>query len=292
MTKKYEKISYDELYPGKNFRCRIEEWYHAPGANAAFFPHCVLDTVRTGRTSVRHIHYPYLSIEMVLSGELTYFREQEKVRIGPGEVFLCLPGGTSGFYSTDSDRYEKLTLLIRGSAPDLLLNALHLNDVMKISPLEPAAFERRFREIQQLLHDRKPGMEQRISELGMGMLLMLSREVLAGEQRYPDALRRALDYLHGVYTRCSVSLTELAQHTGVSPATLGRLFARYCGKTPMAYVTMMRMELAKNLLRTSAQSIKEIAVRTGYENPLYFSSAFRHYTGLSPKVFRCNYRIE
>lgn len=289
---KYEKISYDELDPGKNFRCRIEEWYYAPGANAAFFPHSVLDTVRIGRTSVRHIHYPYLAIEMILNGELTYFRGHDEVRVGPGEVFLCLPGGISGFYTTDTDHYEKLTLLICGSAPDLLLNALHLNEVMKISPLNPAAFERRFREIQQLLHDRKPGTEQQISELGMGMLLMLSREVLAGEQQYPDALRRALNYLHGVYTRCSVSLTELAQHTGVSPATLGRLFAQHCGKTPMAYVTEMRMELAKNFLRTSVLSIKEIAARTGYENPLYFSSAFRRYTGLSPKAFRRNYLTE
>lgn len=286
--KKNEKFSYDELKTGSNYRCVVDEWYNAPGANAAFYPHSILETVRYGRTSVRHIHYPNLAVEMVLEGSLTYFRERKEVRIQAGELFLCTPGNTSGFYSLDKDRYKKLTVLIDGAAPDLLLNALHLNDVLKIAPRDPGAIEQRLREIQSLLREKTPGTEDFLAERGLGLLLMLSREVLSGNQRYPDALRNALDYLHAGCTRRTISLADLADHTGVSPATLGRLFARYCGKPPMAYVTEMRMELAKNLLRTSPLSIKEISARTGYEDPLYFSSAFRRFTGLSPKAFRDN----
>ncbi len=68
---------------------------------------CALDTVRSGRTSVRHIHYPYLSIEMVLSGELTYFRGRRKYGSGRRRSGFPdrsggrrLPGRTSGMDGT------------------------------------------------------------------------------------------------------------------------------------------------------------------------------------------------
>ena len=54
----------------------------------------------------------------------------------------------------------------------------------------------------------------------------------------------------------------------------------------MEHITEMRMELAKNLLESTQLPVKEIAGRVGYNDPLYFSTVFRNYTGMNPRAYR------
>ncbi|MBD5395484.1 MAG: helix-turn-helix domain-containing protein [Lachnospiraceae bacterium] len=80
------------------------------------------------------------------------------------------------------------------------------------------------------------------------------------------------------------NLTEIIY---LNPDYLARLFKADVGKTMGAYIRDMRMERAKQLLRSSDETIGNIAWEVGYDNFSYFSQLFRKNTGMSPKEYRC-----
>ena len=67
---------------------------------------------------------------------------------------------------------------------------------------------------------------------------------------------------------------------------MSRLFEQEFGRTVGKEVLRQRVDLAKKLLSDDAHSISEVAYRTGFCNPAYFTNTFRRETGLSPKDWR------
>jgi LacI family transcriptional regulator len=98
-------------------------------------------------------------------------------------------------------------------------------------------------------------------------------------------VRRALEYIRS-HIGESFGLTQIAAETGTSRATVARLFEQELGRTVGAEILRQRMNLAKTLLKGDTLSISEIAFRTGFCNPAYFTNTFRRETGLTPKSWR------
>ena len=64
------------------------------------------------------------------------------------------------------------------------------------------------------------------------------------------------------------------------------VFSRESGETFIGYFTRKRIEKAMELLRNTSLRTAEISERIGYDNPHYFSTVFRKFTGLTPTEFR------
>jgi AraC-like DNA-binding protein len=71
----------------------------------------------------------------------------------------------------------------------------------------------------------------------------------------------------------------------VSADHLRKLFAKATGVTPLDYLTSLRMDEARHLLKIGGFSVKEIALRVGFKDQYYFSRMFRKVTGMSPTQF-------
>lgn len=82
------------------------------------------------------------------------------------------------------------------------------------------------------------------------------------------------------------TLDALAQEAGVSRSVLTERFARYLGKSPMAYLTDWRMELAAEALRTTSRSVMRVACDVGYESEAAFHRAFKRHFGIPPAQYR------
>lgn len=119
------------------------------------------------------------------------------------------------------------------------------------------------------------------------VLLLRYRERNKKEVRivHSPVIRHVLAILDERYTQ-EINLEQIARDHYISSSYLRRVFAREVGFSAMEYVTMLRMEHAKRLLKDTDSSISEIAVRTGYSNLQFFSSQFRHKIGIPPTVFR------
>lgn len=102
---------------------------------------------------------------------------------------------------------------------------------------------------------------------------------------YPPLVREVIDEieLHPVQR---VSATELAERLGVSASTLARRFKDATGVTVSEYLASFRAERAARLLATTTQSVRDIALAVGYDDPNYFVKVFRSVFDMTPTAYR------
>ncbi|WP_025155399.1 helix-turn-helix transcriptional regulator [Leifsonia aquatica] len=86
--------------------------------------------------------------------------------------------------------------------------------------------------------------------------------------------------------RHSWSISELASAAHLSSSQLVRVFSDAYGKTPLAYLTMLRVEEMARLLRESNASIAEAGSAVGWASRNRAAAAFRECTGLTPGRYR------
>lgn len=86
--------------------------------------------------------------------------------------------------------------------------------------------------------------------------------------------------------RDSLTLEEVAGVVQLSPNYLSNLFKQEVGETFIDYVTHVRLEKAKELLKDNAYTLKEISFMIGYKDPNYFSRVFKKHCDLSPSQYQ------
>lgn len=84
----------------------------------------------------------------------------------------------------------------------------------------------------------------------------------------------------------SMSLVSVADYIGINPTYLSAFIKEQVGETFLNYVLNLRMERAKEYLRTTNLSLQEIAVRIGYANSGVFLRVFKKKYGLTPGTYR------
>ena len=83
-----------------------------------------------------------------------------------------------------------------------------------------------------------------------------------------------------------VAYYAYAEKAGYSKQTLIHKFRERYGKTPIEYLTAVRINQAKLLLVNTHRSVGQIAKLCGYENTYYFSNTFKKQVQMSPLQFR------
>ncbi|WP_239033131.1 response regulator transcription factor [Leptothermofonsia sichuanensis] len=104
---------------------------------------------------------------------------------------------------------------------------------------------------------------------------------------FPDCprLKPVFHFIETHYPQ-PISLRDVAQAVGYSPAYLTNLVQNLTGRTVKQWITERRMVQARELLMKSAQSIGQIAEAVGYGDASYFIRQFRQVHGVSPQVWR------
>ncbi|PWI32077.1 AraC family transcriptional regulator [Vibrio albus] len=112
----------------------------------------------------------------------------------------------------------------------------------------------------------------------------------------PDTLSRGKalfeavrDYLEQHY-HTPLTREAVAQHFYVSPGYLSQLFQKEGKLKFNEYLTHIRLERAKYLLKEYDMTVKEVAHRCGFNDSNYFCRVFRNQTARSPSEYRTQYR--
>lgn len=99
----------------------------------------------------------------------------------------------------------------------------------------------------------------------------------------------ALRYIEENY-RDNIGLDDVAKQINMSYHHFSKFFKESTGKNFVDYLTELRVEKAKEILKDKTINIKEICYEVGYTDPNYFSKIFKKSTGMTPTEFR-NYAI-
>ncbi|MEX5310358.1 helix-turn-helix transcriptional regulator [Kocuria sp. CPCC 205297] len=115
-----------------------------------------------------------------------------------------------------------------------------------------------------------------------------SRLVLPRTRRFAPLRREALLAREALHERVAHpwTLRELAKTVRLSPQQLSRVFADAYGKTPIAYLTMLRVQEMARLLRETDLPVAATGRQVGWSSRSRATEAFIEHTGLSPSRYR------
>ena len=106
------------------------------------------------------------------------------------------------------------------------------------------------------------------------------RDENAGSQNR-SVLKQAIDFIDG-----QISLNRVAHAANVSANHFSALFSQNMEQTFIEYLTSLRMDKAKELLRCTSKRSSEIAGEVGYKDAHYFSYLFKKTQGMTPSEYR------
>lgn len=236
----------------------------------------------------------------VLEGKIVYHVNSEEIPLGPGQAVLVnsrqlhhshADGGSDCRYLAVVFRPEILSnnLSLRCNYIDPVVNAptpyLLLGDDDPICACLDAAAR---------LHGEKaPAFEMRVMGQLNQMWALLYEHVrqkdaagAAAQAEQDVAVQKQMaDYIYHNYPR-KLTLGEIAQAGGVCKSKCCQIFKKYLRKTPGEFLMAYRLEAAAHLLRSTRQSITEIAYACGFNSPSYFSESFLRERGCTPRDFR------
>jgi transcriptional regulator GlxA family with amidase domain len=119
-----------------------------------------------------------------------------------------------------------------------------------------------------------PGREQRIYD------------EFAPPLQHGDKAVLALQHWLQANTGTSCSVDELAKHAGLGKRTFLRRFVKATGMKPSEYLQRLRIARSRELLEFTRDTVDQVALAVGYEDPRGFRRTFKRVIGLSPAEYR------
>ena len=114
-------------------------------------------------------------------------------------------------------------------------------------------------------------------------LLPLAKPQKGSKSRYVTG---AIDYIAENYNDPDMSVSQIAQHLGLSEGHLSHTFKKETDYTILNHITRYRINRAMKLLREGKLKIYEVAEQVGYRDITHFSSTFKKLVGISPSEYQ------
>jgi len=269
-------------------RERVAPFYNV--RDDIYIPPIIINSSGNSRWAKPHTYHRDVSetfgVEYVQAGNAVFVQDGKRYSVHPGEVFI-LRLGTNHTYGPGSAGYLlKRYVSFDGSAMQQVAQATGLAQCDYVRPLAPDRIEELIRKSQSVLRERPAGFAVVLSCIAWELCIELARSIAP---QLPAAVRDAIQFIQKNLDR-PLRAEEIFGAAGLSQTHCNRLFRAHVRMSPVKYHLRQRMAWARHLLGDTQMSIKEIAVLTGYDDPLYFSAQFKKEAGMSPKHFRQRYR--
>ena len=135
-----------------------------------------------------------------------------------------------------------------------------------------------------LLQERHKIRERLLEKLRDNKLLLSEPEKV---ESIDDAfLRKFAEQIEAVYADPEYNVEKLSETLGLSRGHLHRKIKELTGTAPVEFLRTYRLNKATQLLRQNAYTVSEVAYRTGFSSPAYFSKCFKAVYGVTPTEYQ------
>ncbi len=224
----------------------------------------------------------------ISKGRAFFHIDGQKQEVKAGCMVLYRPGEDQYYHYYAKDNPEVCWVHFSGSESSLLLDKIGFSQEHILDCGVSPAYPELFRQIILELQLKRPCFEEYLCLYLNQLFVEIKRNLLeASADRYfnQKQMQATVHYFNESFSQ-EISIEEYAKNQHMSVCWFIRCFKRYMGITPMQYLTSIRINKAKELLKNTNYTIQEISGLVGYENPLYFSRIFRKQTGHSPSGYR------
>ena len=224
----------------------------------------------------------------ISSGRAFFCLDGGRQEIPAGYMVLYRPGESQQYYYYAKDTPEVYWVHFSGYEASQILDKIGFTDTHVLFCGMSFHYPELFRQIILELQLKRPCFEELLCFYLQQIFTEIHRnqlEISVDKYRNLEDMEAAVHFFNESFTQ-DISIEEYARRQHMSISWFIRCFKQYMGMTPMQYITSIRINKARELLKNTNCSVQEISTLSGYENPLYFSRIFRKQTGLSPSRYR------
>lgn len=244
------------------------------------------------------MHYPHThdccELYLFLRGKCTYMVENGIFPLSFGSVLYTRPGELHSVRVTEPCLYERAYIQIK---PDVLSflqpsplrcftdRPFGQDNYLQLPPEDAEFCAEGIRRCFQMQEERNPDVQSLSLSVLLEIFSVINRcresgPPAEGNGLVSDALRCINEFLPEIRTA-----KDVAQRLYVSREHLSRAFSRDMGITMTRYLTLKRIERAKEYLRRGL-SPEEVCSRCGWGDMSYFIAVFRRETGVTPGKYQ------
>ncbi len=238
----------------------------------------------------RGSEHPYAILFYYTAGRGWLELDQQRFSILPGHA-VVIPPYTPHVYGADqNDPWSLFWIHFTGPQTQRVLDSLQLNcssPLLYVPDVE--SMRQSFEEVYACLNYNysDAGLLSMTSEL----MRLLSRMKLdhssSNRNRHTkeECIENSIQFMKN-HLDMALSLSDLSTRSGLSVPHYSKLFRERTDQSPMAYYSALKIRKACDLLYQTRLTVREIGLKLGYEDPYYFSRAFKKVQGCSPTHYR------
>lgn len=243
---------------------------------------CGAQTIADRDWQVRRKRSDY-TVMYIAQGRAVLYRGRKKIEVREGEALFFPPDVLQRYAFFKSDVSVNKWVHFGGA----LASPLEPGGARKITVANRREFEGALDGLARAYN----GIGERREDLKDGYLRVIVALLRESESRVekektnsPRRMSDALNYIH-INAYSEIDLDRAAAICYLSRDRFNHVFKEATGFPPNVYLTKLRIERAKQLLRDEGMSVRECAESVGFGDANYFCRVFRKDTGVSPKKY-------
>ena len=214
---------------------------------------------------------------LVIQGEGFFNINNAKIPFGTGTLVFVFR--EESFQADPSDTCQFMYVSFSGSRAETLFKRFDINENNRVFsgfdgmiPLWKESLSR--------------ASVQTIDLASESILLYTFSRVFGNSTERNSLISKIVEISEENFTDPDLSITAIAQMLAYNPKYLSHLFKEKTGSTYSEYLRSLRIKFAVSLFDHGIDSVKNVAILSGFSDPLYFSDVFKKNIGVSPKEYK------
>lgn len=261
------------------------------GSDEPWLVHTNYSNRTKGPSHIMHRHNDRAEVLVLLNGSGEYTISGRKYDLSAGDVVVCNPGIMHDEFPVINSKYDSMTIGIAGLKTETLPDGFLIEPSLIPVFRKSGETEELCTLFLMLLSHSSPGEQQNL-RLCHHLMLACAEiiRLLAGRAEQSNRVINPLclqaeAWLDEHFME-EVTLEDLAAQLFVSPWHLSRLFKEETSYNFKEYLLRLRLGESQSRLAFTDDSVTEIAYACGFNDPAYFTRAFKKLIGMSPAGYR------
>lgn len=240
--------------------------------------------------SFQNVNSTQYTLIIFITGCGTLSIDDKPYLVSIGKSFLLPPNSVLDLSDIDKQSYRFYILSftaiqLEQQVPSTYKEKL-LSDQVEYAIYPYSRFIRLAEELYKMQHNRMILNPFKLQGQFYELLSILFEPQLHPDQKLDasKAVEQTIEYMHKHYQQ-PLTIKQLASLAHVVQWQYSEIFRTLTGRTPLDYLTDIRIKHAKKLLQKTNAPLKDIAQLVGFNDEYYFNRRFRQIVGIPPKQF-------
>ena len=196
----------------------------------------------------------YNALSFRISGDATFVHKNGSTHVKSGDIIFV-----PSFYKYTVKAQNEHLLVVHFVSDTPFSDA-----IATFRSKNPQYYERKLNELYGIWSKKQNGYELESKAIMYHILFRIASEISENKSLgVTEKIHDAVDYIHENFTKKSITIDYLSNMCGMSDTYFRRLFVMHFGVTPLKYINNLKLNYAKELLRSGYYTVSQVSDKCG-----------------------------